>query len=264
MLTGLIIAAGCGAPAAEPAPSPAPAPAPAPAPTPEPPKEEPKPEPATAPTPAPAPTPEPPKEEPKPEPPKEEPKPEPPPPPPGGGDFSIVPKESEARYDIDEDFEGERVTVYGITKKISGSFTVLYADPAAAVMGPIVIEADSFVGYGRHARKTRDNNINLLILHTFKYKTITFTPTALEGLPDHLAVGDNITLSLIGDLTIRDTTKSETVDVTLNVVSEDRLEGTMNVVISRDDYKLIRFALPRDVANIADEVVLTVRFVAVT
>ena len=56
--------------------------------------------------------------------------------------------------------------MYGTTSKISGGFSVLYADPAAATMGPIEIEADSFKGEGRFARSLRDSNINLLILHT--------------------------------------------------------------------------------------------------
>ena len=175
-----------------------------------------------------------------------------------------MPRESEAIYNIDESFDDEMVTLIGTTSKISGGFTVLYADPAAAVMGPIEIEADSFKGQGRFARTTRDNNINRLILHTYKYPTITFTPTDLEGLPEHLAVGDSITFSIIGDLTIRDTTKSETFSATLTVISEDRLEGAITTTILRDDYSLIRFAFPNNVRDIAEEIVLAVSFVALT
>jgi polyisoprenoid-binding protein YceI len=156
------------------------------------------------------------------------------------------------------------VTLMGTTSKISGGFTVLYADPAAAVMGPIEIEADSFKGRTRFARSLRDSNLNLLILHTFKYPTITFTPTALDGLPPYLTVGDNITFTITGDLTIRDTTASETFTATLNVVSEDRLEGSITTTILRETYSLISFKVPSNVRDIAEEVVLTVNFVALT
>ena len=67
---------------------------------------------------------------------------------------------------------------------------------------------------------------------------------------------------IVGDLTIRDTTKQVTFDVTLTPVDETRLEGLATLTIPYRDFGL---AIPDSpsVDTVADDVRLELEFVAV-
>ena len=78
-------------------------------------------------------------------------------------------------------------------------------------IGSITIDADNFVtDSGR-----RDSAIRRFVLQSGSYPVITFTPTAIEGVPASVAVGDTLSLQATGDLTIRKITRSETFAITV-------------------------------------------------
>ena len=108
----------------------------------------------------------------------------------------------------------------------------------------------------------RDRAINNQILNTDQYEYITFTPTALEGLPDSITAGETANLTIVGDLTIRDVSQQVAFDAAVTMVSESEVQGTAGATILRSDYDL---TVPnvRQVAEVADELVLTIDFVAV-
>lgn len=171
--------------------------------------------------------------------------------------FSLVGEESEARYIIDEELLGQPKTVVGTTNAISGELTVDPANPAASFIGPIQIEAGTFVTDSNR----RDGAVRRFVLQTSQYQFITFTATAYVGLPDAAAIGDEIQFEVTGDLTVRDITRPAIFIVTMQVVSESELRGNAATIIVRDDYELRIPAVP-SVANVGEEFIVEFDFVA--
>ena len=215
---------------------------------------------------------------------------QPPPPPPGGGDgppppppqaetaapasapepprletsgearlYRIVSDESEARYEIDEILRGEPFRVVGRTDQVAGDIILDFANAAASQVGVIRINARTLMT--DEDRRDRATRSRILQSAEDRYEFVDFTPTALEGLPDSVAVGDTATFTIVGDLKIRDITAEERFAATVTVVAEDRLEGTAEATILRSTYDLA-VATPPFVAEVGEEVLLGIKFVA--
>ena len=107
----------------------------------------------------------------------------------------------------------------------------------------------------------RNRAIQNEILDTGRHEFITFTPTGISGLPEAVAVGDSFTFQLNGDLTIREITQPATFEVSVMVVSETRLEGSGSATVLRSNFDLQIPDVP-SVANVTDEVMLEINFVA--
>ena len=235
----------------------------------------PEPDPTDTPVPVPTATPMPePTDTPVPEPePTSTPEPEPEPPPtaapqeesaaesaemPGTGQtFVIVPEESEARFSIDEELFGQPKTVIGTTNAITGEITVDAANPAASVIGPIQIEAGTFVT----DNDRRNGAIRRFILQSNRYQFITFSSTELTGMPESVAVGDEVEFEVTGDLTVREVTNPVLFIVTLQVISESELRGSAATILVLDDFELTIPEVP-SVANVGEEFIVEFDFVA--
>ena len=174
-----------------------------------------------------------------------------------GTTFVIVPEESEARFSIDELLFGQPKTVIGTTNALLGELTVDAANPAASVIGPIQIEAGTFVT----DNDRRNGAIRRFILQTNQYQFVTFTPTELIGLPNAVAVGDEVEFEILGDLTVRDITSPVLFIVTMQVVSETELRGSAATIVARDDFELTIPQVP-SVANVGEEFIVEFDFVA--
>ena len=175
----------------------------------------------------------------------------------GSQTFTIVAEESEARFIIEEELLGQPKTVIGATSAISGELMVDAANPAASAIGPIQIEAGTFVTDDNR----RNGAIRRFILQTSQYQFITFNTTELVGLPDAVAVGDEIEFEINGDLTVRDITNPALFVITLQVVSESELRGSAATIVAREDYNLTIPQVP-SVANVGTELIVEFDFVA--
>jgi polyisoprenoid-binding protein YceI len=107
----------------------------------------------------------------------------------------------------------------------------------------------------------RNRAIQNSILDTGQYEFITFSPVEIRDLPSSANIGEEIHYSIVGDLTIRDITRSVTFDVRVIVVSESEMIGSASGVINRSDYNLHIPSVP-NVANVEEEVELYIDFVA--
>ena len=172
--------------------------------------------------------------------------------------FAIDPAQSEARFVINEVLMGSPKTVIGSNSTVSGDVTVNPGQPGSVAIGPITINANNFVTDSSR----RDGAIQRFILQSGSYPTITFTPTAIEGVPGSVAVGDSLSLQVTGDLTIREITRAETFAITVQVVSEGELRISGETQILRENYDLTIPSVP-SVANVTNEVQLQFDFVAV-
>ncbi|MFO7680843.1 MAG: YceI family protein [Chloroflexota bacterium] len=171
--------------------------------------------------------------------------------------YQITPDGSSVRFELDEDLRGERITVVGQTDQVAGELALDLANPGSAQIGVIQINARGL---------TTDNNfrnraIQNEILNTGNFEFITFTPTAVNGMPASAAVGDTVEFTIDGDLTITDKTQPVTFNVSATLVSEGQIAGTATAVINRTDFGLNIPSVP-SVANVEEEVDLIITFSA--
>ena len=147
--------------------------------------------------------------------------------------YRIDAAQSEARYEVGETFfQGNRFNLaVGRTKGIAGEVLVDFANPANSQIGPIVINVSQLTSdEGR-----RDNYIRNNALQSSQYPEATFKPTKVEGLPASAKPGDQLTLKVTGDLTVKQTTKPVTFDVTLQA-DQNMLTGTAAAEIVLSDF----------------------------
>lgn len=171
--------------------------------------------------------------------------------------FQIDPAQSQVRFELDEDLRGNRITVVGTTDQVAGELAVDLSNPTATQVGVIQINARTLATDNNFRNRAIQNEI----LDTGAYEFITFTPTAVTGLPESVNVGATVTFTIIGDLTIRDVTNQVTFTVQATAVSDTQLVGTATATVTRGDYGLQIPSVP-NVANVEEEVELIIDFVA--
>ena len=173
--------------------------------------------------------------------------------------FQIDPAQSEARFIVDEVLFGSPNTVTGRTSEISGTIAINRGDPSQTLVSAIQINARSLATDNRF----RNRSVNRLILQSNRdeYQYITFTPTAIEGLPAEANPGDTFSFQIVGDLKIREIVQPTTFDVTVTADSETQISGLAQTVVQRADFEL---TIPEvdGVADVTEEVRLEVEFVA--
>ena len=105
-------------------------------------------------------------------------------------------------------------------------------------------------------------NIQNQILDTGSHEFITFTPTSVDGLPASAVIGEEVSFTVSGDLTIRDITQPAVFTVNATALSGGvQLAGTASAVVLRADYGLEIPSVP-NVANVEEEVELYIDFLA--
>jgi polyisoprenoid-binding protein YceI len=171
--------------------------------------------------------------------------------------FTILPAQSEARFLIEEIFNGAEKVVVGATNQVSGQIAIDPSDPATAAVGPVQVDANSLVTDNGF----RDRAIRSRILLAGIYQFITFTPTAVRGLPETITSGETVEFAIDGDLTATTITQPVTFTVTATVVSNSRLAGQATTTIQRGDFDLV-VPSATGVAAVAEEVRLELDFVA--
>jgi polyisoprenoid-binding protein YceI len=160
---------------------------------------------------------------------------------------------------IDEVLMGQDKTVVGVTQQVSGDLTVDPANPAAAQIGEIRIDARDLTT--DDDRRTNQLRRNILRSGQDQYQYITFRPTSLSGMPAAVAVGETFTFQVTGDLTIIDTTLPVTFDMTVTPVAENTLQGSGAATVRYADFGISIPSVPF-VAGVQDDVRLEIDFTA--
>lgn len=177
----------------------------------------------------------------------------------GATTFAIDAAQSEVRFTLTELLMGTPTTVIGRGNGIEGTVTVNFDDYTQTIISPIVIDASLLAT----DNNMRNGQIRRAVLQTnnpdFQY--ITFTPTAIDGLPASAAVGEPFSFNVTGDLTIRTVTQPVTFAVTVTPVSESEIQGSASTTVMRADFGLQIPSVP-SVADVSEEVVLEFDFVA--
>jgi polyisoprenoid-binding protein YceI len=171
--------------------------------------------------------------------------------------YVISQDESEVRFSIDEILNNASTTAVGTTNQIAGEIAIDFGNPANSQAGVITVNARTLTT----DRENRNRMIRNEILDTDPYEFITFTPTAVTGLPAAIVPGESVTFQVTGDLTIRDVSLPVTFDVTAVVDADGRLAGYGVTTVLRSDYGITIPSVP-SVAEVSDEVLLEFDFVA--
>lgn len=171
--------------------------------------------------------------------------------------FVVVPEESEASYIVDEEFLSQALSKLGIE---AGDKVIVGTTPGVSGEIQLNLEAAEPVESAQFSvdmtglktdQDRRDNWLEDNAIETASFPEATFTATSVTGLPETITEGEEIGFQLIGDLTVRDETKSVTFEVTA-VLQGDSLQGTAVLPLKLTDFGID----PPDFANtlkVADE-----------
>jgi polyisoprenoid-binding protein YceI len=172
--------------------------------------------------------------------------------------FKIDPAQSEVHYEVGETFlDGNRFNLaIGRTKGIAGEILINEANPAQSQIGGIVIDVSQFTS----DESRRDNFIRRTGLESSKYPQAKFKPTSIEGLPAKIDPGDEVTFTITGDLTVKETTKPVTWQVKIKYDSKG-LSGQATTQIKLSDFGAGPLKLP--ILSTEDNAKLVFDFVAV-
>lgn len=168
--------------------------------------------------------------------------------------YTISSAESTVMFSLREELRGVATPVVGSTDQVAGEILIDFDDPSASVLGDVVVNARTLATDSSN----RTRAVRGAILDTNSFEFITFSPTSIDGLPT--VATDSFAFTVIGDLTIRDITRSVTFDVEVSG-SDGRLEGTASALVKRSDFGLVIPNVPF-VANVSEDVTLTIEFVA--
>ncbi len=173
--------------------------------------------------------------------------------------FSIVPEGTEARFIINEVLMGDDKTVVGVTSEVTGDIKLDPTNPGASEIGVITINARDFTTDAD--RRNGANQRFILQSDQDDYQYITFTPTAVDGLPDAVSVGEPFSFQVTGDLKIRDAVQPATFDVEVTANSESEISGLATTEVLYKDFGLTIPEVPM-VASVEDNVILELAFTA--
>jgi polyisoprenoid-binding protein YceI len=173
--------------------------------------------------------------------------------------YRISVDESTVSFKITEELFGQPKEVVGTTNQVAGDILIDTSTPANSEIGVIRINVRTL----KTDNENRNRAIRARILQSAddQYQFSQFTPTAVTGLPSSVAIGQEITFQITGNLQVRDVTKPVTFDVTARLASADRLEGKAVAKVTRGQFNLEIPNAP-GVANVSDDVTLEIDFVA--
>jgi predicted lipoprotein with Yx(FWY)xxD motif len=177
----------------------------------------------------------------------------------GTQSYTILPSESQVSYEVGEVFinQNNRFNVaVGVTDQIAGEGFLDLSNPRTAWIGPIAVDISQFTSDSQR----RDDAIRRDFLESAQFPMATFVPTQIEGLPESYNEGDQVSLQINGDLTVREITHPVTFEATLQV-SEGVLLGEASTTILMSDFGVGPISI-LGILNTEDEVKLTINLVA--
>jgi polyisoprenoid-binding protein YceI len=169
--------------------------------------------------------------------------------------FSISQAESQARFKIFEELNGQPTDVVGITDQLAGEANINLEDLSQTRLGIISVNARTLVT----DQDRRNQAIRNRILQTDTFEYLTFSPNELTGLDGRAVTGQEYAFQISGDLTIRNITQPVVFDTVVTVETDDRIRGFASAVILREDFNLIIPNVPF-VANVGENVSLEIDF----
>ncbi|MEX2356077.1 MAG: YceI family protein [Thermaerobacterales bacterium] len=119
--------------------------------------------------------------------------------------FEVTPGDSEALYRVQEQLAGVAVSqdAVGVTHDIEGFLVFAEGGELAAGAAQFRVGLEAL----QSDQSRRDNYLRNNTLQTGQYPDAWFHPTAIEGLPHPIPSEGTVSVTMNGDLTLRDTTR---------------------------------------------------------
>lgn len=174
--------------------------------------------------------------------------------------FQIVADQSEATYQVQEEFFNRPVSIVnpiGRTNAIEGQFQL-------TISGSQVQLADNQFTVDLRTltsdESRRDERIRNEWLESNTYPNAVFKATSIENFPADAGEGQDVSFQVTGDMTVREVTKPQTFDVTARL-DGNTFSGTATSYLLMRDYG---FEPPSvmGILEVADGVTVTVKFTA--
>ena len=171
--------------------------------------------------------------------------------------YRILPDNGSAvRYLVQERLAGSSTTTVGVSTVVAGDMVINTDDPSLSRIGTVVANVEMF----ESDSNLRDKRLRHDFLESTHWPFVRFEPTRVDGYPTSL-VDDTITdLTIVGDLTVKDTTLEVTFTGSVNV-TEGRLTATMKAAILGSRWGVGPINIAR-LAHTDDEIVLIFDLVA--
>jgi polyisoprenoid-binding protein YceI len=171
--------------------------------------------------------------------------------------FTIDQENSTVSFTLNEVLRGVPTTVVGNTNQVAGEIAVDVGAPVKTMVGTILVNARTLVTDNNFRNRAIQNEI----LKTGDYEYITFTPKMISGIPENPQIGEEMSLQITGNLTIRDISQEINFTATVTVTSETSMMGYASAVVNRADFNLVIPEVPH-VANVDEQVLLEIHFFA--
>lgn len=173
--------------------------------------------------------------------------------------FTIDSSSSKATFTIDEVLFGNPNTVVGETDKVAGQILVNAQDTSKSQVGEIKIDVSTLVTDNDLRNRTLHGRI--LETDTSANQYATFVAKSITGLPESITVGQQVSFTITGDLTIHQVTKTVTFDATVKAVSDKQITGTASTTVKYSDFGISVPDVP-SVTGLGDTVKLALDFTA--
>lgn len=150
----------------------------------------------------------------------------------------VAPEGNEARYRVREQLAGLSFPndAVGVTTAVTGEIVVDAATGRVqSGASRIVVELGGLTS----DQSRRDNYVRNRTLETAQHPTAVLVPTELRGIPWPLPATGTVTFQLIGNLTIKQVTRSTTWDVTLDV-SGNTVTGTATTSFTFEEFAMTK------------------------
>jgi len=173
--------------------------------------------------------------------------------------YRIDAESSLVTFALQEDLRGVRTDVVGQTTEVAGDIVIDFGNPASSQVGTIRVNARTLATDNEFRNRALRSEI--LRTSSDEYEFIDFEPTAINGLPETVAVGETYTFDIVGNLTVVGVTNEVTFTTQVTIASEDQITGTATASIQFADWGI---AIPNapGVANVTPDVTLTLDFTA--
>jgi polyisoprenoid-binding protein YceI len=172
--------------------------------------------------------------------------------------FRIVPEQTEARYEVQEQFLSRNLPsrAVGKTNAVEGEFQFALGGQPTGKVTRITVDLRTLTS----DESRRDNRLRRQWLESDTYPYAEFTSTEVQDIPQNYVEGQEVTFKLAGDMTIRDITQPVTFDVK-GKLEGDTVTGTATTQIKMTDFGFDPPAIA-GMLTVEDQVMIIVDFTA--
>ena len=185
----------------------------------------------------------------------------------GARTFVIVPGESQAGYEVDEEFLAGAANALGVkpgkgktvgsTDQVSGQLTLDFSGATPQITsGEFQVDISTL----KSNQDRRDNRIRNDWLESARFPVASFKATGIQNAPASYTEGQEVTFQLAGDLTIREVTQPAVFDVTATL-NGDTITGKATTAFLMSQFGVDPPAMG-NLFKVGDNTVVTLTLVA--